>query len=72
MPRQRRGFTCPITGKPGYPTREAAERARLYIKSHKRSRKAWAGQLETYGPCGDCGQYHHTSSRPLGLVPAVT
>jgi len=71
MPRYRspQGFICPITGKPGYPTYQAAEKARKWLKSHNKGR--FVHGLETYGPC-DCGQYHHTSSKPLGLVPAVT
>lgn len=71
MPRsnRRQGFTCPITRKPGYPTREAAEKACKWLKSHDKGK--FVHGLEAYGPC-DCGQYHHTSSKPLGLVPMVT
>ena len=73
MPRYkpRQGFTCPITGKIGYPTYQAAEKRRKWLKSHDVDGVKNRTQLETYGPCG-CGQYHHTSSKPLGLVPAVT
>jgi hypothetical protein len=66
---RRQGFTCPITDKPGYPSYEAAERARRWLKGHNKLRSAH--ELETYGPCG-CSQYHHTSSKPLGLVTLIT
>lgn len=71
MPRYkaRQGFTCPITGKIGYPTYQAAEKRRRWLKSHDADGVKNRTQLETYGPC-DCGQYHHTSSKPLGLVPS--
>jgi hypothetical protein len=65
----RKVYTCPDCGKPGYPSYEAAEKARRWLKGHSKLRSAY--QLETYGPCGR-GLYHHTSSKPLGLVTAVT
>lgn len=70
--RARQGFTCPITGKIGYPTYQAAEKRRRWLKSHDADGVKNRTQLETYGPAECCGQYHHTSSKPLGLVPAVT
>jgi hypothetical protein len=68
--RSPQGFTCPITGKKGYPTEEAAERARVWLKSHDRTSVKGRHQLETYGPAECCGQFHHTSSRPRILVDA--
>lgn len=68
MQRQRQGFTCPTTGKVGYPTEEAAEKARGWLKSHDVDSVRGRIQLETYGPARCCGQYHHTSSQPRILV----
>lgn len=67
---RRQGFTCPITGKPGYPTYEASEKARKWLKSHNKG--GFVYQLETYGPCPYCGQHHHTTSKPLGILAEVT
>lgn len=68
MQRQRRGFICPTTGKRGYPTLEASERAARWLRSHDIDSVQGRIQLEPYGPAECCGQYHHTSSRPRILV----
>lgn len=61
------GFTCPSTGKKGYPTWVAAEKARRWLKSHSKNSDGWT-QMETYGPAECCGQYHHTSCKARILV----
>ena len=69
---RQRGFTCPKSGKKGYPTYEAAEKGRKWLRSHDVDWVRGRTELETYGPAACCGQYHHTSSKPLGLVVLVT
>ena len=64
---RQRGYTCPDTHKPGYPTEHAAAKAARWLRSHDKH-KSWHVSLEAY-QCPQCRQWHHTSSRPR---PALT